>query len=595
MLKTNFTDERQVAWLDVLLRSLPPEARAPLLDRLTQPTLAAERGDDPIPALSQGRGAAPAALRLLAFYIAQAQARSASGDPAARDAAQRDLEFIHTRLAEDASRGQPQPAGSGAATADPRPDPAAPAPPAQGAAQSLDEAIRLAYRLAVKREPVEDEIQIWQRNFANGLPFHEFLLGMSKGAEARARQAAEHVGGDMSDGDFVLALFRIVRGRGCNAYELQAVRKRLESGAATRPNLLAEFFSEAVKEERSGADQAVHDGLSCSIMGTARFLTLAEWQKKAEDTEALAAARAALRPATPFTLRAEAGLRVSAITSLYCGGDFIEQFMDNITSQTCFDRHCELIIVDADSPENEAETIARYLDRHENIRYQRMNSRIGIYEAWNVGVQMARGPYLTNANLDDLRRADSFEIQAGALDALPFADVVYQDFYYSFDPRLDWEGVAAFGYKSALPVVTPHNMLRFNSPHNAPMWRKALHDELGLFDANYKSAGDYEFWLRCLAAGKTFYKVNEPHVVYYQNPKGLSTRADTRGIIEGKAVTRKYAPLLMPEELTCDFDDFVTRFLGGDAEPEQFPNHDRHVAVQKTLRDLTRRFKQGKP
>ncbi len=577
MLKTNFSDDRQVAWLDVLIQSLPSGARAPLLELLAQPSR--NSGHEDGLETARDREEVTAAERLMAFYISQAQARSVSRDPAARDAAQRELDHLRTRLSEDTGGSPSQPSESGEITV---------------AARSLEQAIRLVYRVAVKREAAEDEVQIWRRNFADGLPFHDFFLGMYEGAEAKACRSAGQVGEGMSDGDFVIELFRIVRGRGCNAYELEAVRQRLENGATTRPDLLAEFFSEAVKEERSGADLAVHDGLSCSIMGTKQFLTLAKWQKKANDTEVLEQARAALCPVAPFTLRAEAGLRVSAITSLYCGGDFIEQFMDNITSQTCFDRHCELIIVDADSPEKEAETIERYLARHDNIHYRRMNSRIGIYEAWNIGVQMARGSYLTNANLDDLRRADSFEIQAGALDALPFVDVVYQDFYYSFDPSLDWEGVAAFGYKSELPVITPYNLLRFNSPHNAPMWRKALHDELGLFDANYKSAGDYEFWLRCLAADKTFYKLNEPHVVYYQNPKGLSTRADTRGIVEGKAVTRKYAPLLMPEALSCDFDDFVTRFLGRDAQQEQFPNHDRHVAVQKKLRDLTRRFKQEK-
>ncbi len=61
------------------------------------------------------------------------------------------------------------------------------------------------------------------------------------------------------------------------------------------------------------------------------------------------------------------------------------------------------------------------------------------------------------------------------------------------------------------------------------MWRRRLHDELGLFDTRYRSAGDYEFWLRCAAAGKVFHRVADPHVVYYQNPQGYSTRADTTG------------------------------------------------------------------
>ena len=50
---------------------------------------------------------------------------------------------------------------------------------------------------------------------------------------------------------------------------------------------------------------------------------------------------------------------VSAIASLYKGGRYIEQFLENITTQTIFDRS-ELIIIDADSPEGEEQTIEKY-------------------------------------------------------------------------------------------------------------------------------------------------------------------------------------------------------------------------------------------
>lgn len=538
-------------------------------------------------AVLEGAEARPqtSAARLLSFYIGRALKAAQEPDPLVSQPARVQLEAIREGLA----RVDMQPP---AAVARP-PAPPAAFSPAPMDVEAVSDAIRSVYRLTVRRNAVDEEVGIWLGNFGNGLPFHEFLTLMEGGDEARATRAAEAIGGDLSDGEFVLALFGIVAGRGCNGYELDAVRSRLEAGGITRIQLLAEFFMQALEAERSRQDEAVHDGLSCSIMGTSQFLTLAEWQQKARDTEGLAQARAALRPTAPFRFSAEPGVEITAIASLFRGGDFIEQFMDNITSQSCFDRHCELIIVDADSPENEAETIARYLDRHPGVRYHRMNSRVGIYEAWNIGVQMARGRYLTNTNLDDLRRRDSLEIQAGALQALPFADVVYQDFYYSFDPGLDWEGVAAFGYKSSLPLATPHNMLRFNSPHNAPMWRKSLHDELGLFDGSFRSAGDYEFWLRCLAAGKTFYKVNEPHVVYYQNPKGLSTRADTRGIVEAKAIMKKYAPLLQSRMLAGPLDDFLAGLRSADIPAETIAGRDRHIIAQAALRGLSRRFKQG--
>ena len=206
------------------------------------------------------------------------------------------------------------------------------------------------------------------------------------------------------------------------------------------------------------------------------------------------------------------------IASLYKGGKFIRKFLDNIVTQTSFDRS-ELIIIDAERPEREWEVIESYQRIYPNIVYRRINYRLGVYDAWNVGIDLSRGKYLTNTNLDDLRRRDSIELQTALLDSEPNVDVVYQDFYYSFDPDLSFDQVERFGFKSHLPIITPANMLLFNSPHNAPMWRKSLHDELGPFDNRYKSAGDWEFWMRCLASRKTFRKINIPHVVYYQNPE----------------------------------------------------------------------------
>ena len=293
-----------------------------------------------------------------------------------------------------------------------------------------------------------------------------------------------------------------------------------------------------------------------------------------------------------FHIKSEPRILVSALASMYRGGDFIEQFMDNITGQDGFDDYLELVIVDADSPENEYEVIKKYLAQHKNINYIRCNYRIGIYDAWNVAAKAARGDYLTNTNMDDFRRHDSLQLQAGVLDNLPFVDVVYQDLYYTFDPRLSFEEISAFDYQTSLPVITPHNMMRHNSPHNAPMWRKRLHDELGYFDTHYKSAGDYEFWMRCLAAGKKFYKINDPHVVYYQNPQGLSTRPDSRGVVESMEINKIYCRKLVPSEIVISHEQFLQKLNSNKAISMDVNNSkDRYVLAQQALRNLARHQK----
>jgi glycosyltransferase involved in cell wall biosynthesis len=456
---------------------------------------------------------------------------------------------------------------------------------------TLEDAIIKTYQISVGRSPVSEEIEIWKNNFNNGLPFHEFMLLMGASPEAQKNSQRHAILPGTSDGEFVQAVYELVMGRGAAAWELNVWLVKLEEGSITRNEVLAELFDSAKKFFTYQADAAPHDGLSCLIMGTGKYLTAANWEQQAQELRQKPQKQSETSYPNKFYIKSEPQMLVSVLTSLYCGGDFIEQFMDNITSQDSFDDYIELVIVDADSPENEYKTIKRYLAHHKNINYIRCNYRIGIYDAWNVAAKAAHGKYLTNANLDDMRRHDSFILQAATLENLPFVDVVYQDLYYTFDPRLSFDEIAAFNHKTSLPVITSHNMIHFNSPHNAPMWRKRLHEELGYFDTRFKSAGDYEFWMRCLAAGKKFYKINDPHVVYYQNPKGLSTRPDTRGVVEAMEIHKTYCRKLIPQDVVMPREQFICKLDSTRANWVEAHTKDRYVLAQQALRNLARHQK----
>jgi glycosyltransferase involved in cell wall biosynthesis len=542
-------------------------------------------------ALKQGGGSQPApdfldlarsgahstALNALALYIHRvARDLSSSGSAATRAPLARALLHVREQLLASASRQRPAAAG-----AEEDPGQAAEEP------MTIELGIRRVYERILRRTPGPAEIEIWKENFRNGLPFHEFLLLMERGPEAKGAGKPPQPLPDKSDGEFIQTVYEVVLTRGAAPAEVEAWQNRLASGL-TRQQVLEGLFATAAAFFSAHADEAVHDGLSALIMGTRVHVTAEEWQNQALVLSEQPPKPREERFRHSFQVRGEPRVLVSALASMYRGGEFIEQFMDNITSLDGFDDYCELVIVDADSPENEYETIKRYFARHKNINYIRCNYRLGIYDAWNVAAKAARGQYLTNTNMDDLRRHDSFMQQAGTLEALKFVDVVYQDLFYTFDPRLSYDEIARFGLMTALPVVTPHNMIQFNSPHNAPMWRKSLHDEIGYFNTHYRSAGDYDFWLRCLEAGKKFYKINSPHVVYYQNPKGLSTRPDTRGVIESMEITRAHCRKLTPDDVVVSREEFLRRL--DPAAPGLLYDgfQDRYLLVQQGLRNAAR-------
>jgi glycosyltransferase involved in cell wall biosynthesis len=454
--------------------------------------------------------------------------------------------------------------------------------------KAIDDAVRLTYKLCLYRSATEDDVSFWQGLLAKDLSFPEMLLAIGDSKEARYSGYLSPLFAELSDSHFCSYVLEPFYSRGLSPRELMGWKKLLAEGQLSRIEFLRQSFMNyaGARIATEAAGGLVHDPSTTTIMGTDIVLSSESWQMRAERVEREGGAEEPTY-ARPYLAKPDLTL-VSAIASLYRGEKYIERFLDNITSQS-LDKSFELIIVDAASPENEQAVIERYMQSFPNIRYKRMDYRIGIYDAWNVGVELSRGKYLTNTNLDDLRRRDSLEIQAATLESLPFVDVVYQDFLYTLDSELNFEEVERLGFKSHLPIVTPANILRYNSPHNAPMWRRKLHDEVGFFDVSLKSAGDYEFWMRCLTKGKIFYKINIPHVVYFQNPDGISTRPNTRGIEEGHRVMRQYARSLISERFFSDDRIFRTELdaLTGKAL-DLDPQIDFYDMAQVALENLSR-------
>jgi GT2 family glycosyltransferase len=426
----------------------------------------------------------------------------------------------------------------------------------------------------------QDESRVWaERAKARMRPDGPAALSRPTGQPPGSRWLLP----ELPDGRFVQLAHETMLGRGCQPHELVRWRERLEHGEVSREGLLEALHDEARRVAERDAARLHEPETGFHVMGTGRRVTEQNWQERAQELAREPAGPRATASTPPLHLRGSPRLRISAITSLYAGGEHIGRFLENMVGQTIFAEYAELIFIDANSPDGEQAVIERYQRRWPNIRYVRLPEQVGIYEAWNLALNMARGEYLTSANVDDLRRSDSLEQQAALLEQLPFVDVVYQDFFYTLDPTLSFDEAAAFGFKSDLPLVTPQGLMALNPPHNAPMWRRRLHDELGLFDTTFQSAGDYDFWMRCVLAGKTFFKLNEPHVVYYQNPRGLSTRPGTRGHEETREVHRRYGRQLVSENLVMQLEEFRARVGLGAASTGAAAKSDRQAIVRRAL------------
>lgn len=176
----------------------------------------------------------------------------------------------------------------------------------------------------------------------------------------------------------------------------------------------------------------------------------------------------------------------------------------------------------------------------------------GIYEAWNHGVR-AMGDsvdFITNFNVDDRCHPLRLDVQAECLNAFPHKQVALTDYIYFFEDKSTvGEIYARYGSNTTrIPTVNARTLTDHNFPHSSPLWRRTLHrnEECGLFDERYLSAGDAEFWYRVSQLyPDSFSVISLPLSLYYQNPRGLSTRPQTVGPSEHYRSTRSHYRHLM--------------------------------------------------
>lgn len=234
---------------------------------------------------------------------------------------------------------------------------------------------------------------------------------------------------------------------------------------------------------------------------------------------------------------------VSAIVSTYRAERFLAGCLETLLAQSIIDR-LEIIVIDSASPEGEGAVVARYQERHPGIVYIRTEERESLYQAWNRGVRLARGTYLTNTNTDDRLRPDALERLVHALEDHPESALAYGDVVVSHVPNRPFDWNLRDGW-IVRPDYTPTIMARGCHMGPQPLWRRSVHDEVGLFDESLLSAADYDFWCR-IALRHPLVHVQELLGAYYDNPDGICNANQELSAEETRAVMDRYRTAFPP-------------------------------------------------
>lgn len=229
---------------------------------------------------------------------------------------------------------------------------------------------------------------------------------------------------------------------------------------------------------------------------------------------------------------------VSAIVSTYNSERFIKGCLEDLEHQTIA-HQIEIIVIDSASTQNEGAIVRELQGHYGNIRYLRTDQRETVYAAWNRGIALARGRYVTNANTDDRHRRDAFELMARVMESRPGIDLVYGDVLVTKTPNETFESHTPSGkytwYDWDRNILLDKGC--FIGPQ--PMWRRSLHELYGGFDPAYVTSGDYEFWLR-ISQTSDFFHIRQPLGLYLAHPDSIEHQNEDRKGIENIKICDLY-------------------------------------------------------
>lgn len=218
--------------------------------------------------------------------------------------------------------------------------------------------------------------------------------------------------------------------------------------------------------------------------------------------------------------------KVTIFCPLYSGEKYIQKFLDDMEQQTIF-KECELIIIEANSPENEKQYIDAFCKKHDNVIYKRLDYRASVMETENMAIEIATGEYFAQTCVDDRHHPEYLETMRKTLFFRDDVDLVYSDCLQTTKPNETFDSNSSNGavYEHSINDFSRENMIKC-LPGPMPMWKLEVHKKAGLFNPDLRYAGDWDMFLRMVDAGSKFKKIDKPLGLYYYNSEGLSTSAE---------------------------------------------------------------------
>ncbi len=187
-------------------------------------------------------------------------------------------------------------------------------------------------------------------------------------------------------------------------------------------------------------------------------------------------------------------MKISIITASYNSENFIESCINSIINQSY--KNIEFIVIDGLSTDNTLKIIKKY-SKHISVIISEPD--LGIYDAMNKGIKIAKGEIIGFLHSDDLYANNSvLSTVANVFRKNPFIDACYADLIYV--KRANTTKIVRY-WKSNKFILGSFSK-GWSPPHPTFFVRSHVYKSFGNFNLNYPIISDVELMMRFLEINK---------------------------------------------------------------------------------------------
>lgn len=214
---------------------------------------------------------------------------------------------------------------------------------------------------------------------------------------------------------------------------------------------------------------------------------------------------------------------ISIITIVLNGESLIEETIQSVILQKNVD--LEYIIIDGGSTDGTLNKISKYQDRIDLVISEPDK---GIYHAINKGIHLAKYPYVGLIHCGDCYRTDALSKVYKTFNRTN-ADVIYGDIEIKEEKYEDF---------IVSTYLADHKYLKNKMSifHPSTFVKLSVYKNFGVYNTEYKSAADYEFFLKLFLQNAIF--VHLPFVLATFRSDGISSKNIKLSIKENYKIRR---------------------------------------------------------